>query len=104
MKQTKAYILATSPTVAFVMHPLDRGRWLKTDASVVLVPCPQCKSVPGLPCVSAQGYGATTHYVRRNELKAQVKAGKFLKEIRVPTFVIQPEMAHLLQAIFGTDD
>lgn len=49
----------------FVAVPNERGRYLRTDKSVVIRGCPFCGSVVGEPCKAAQGYGGTTHYHRR---------------------------------------
>lgn len=50
----------------FVAVPDENGRYLRTDKSVALVQCPQCRAIVGEPCMARQGYGGTTHYVRRN--------------------------------------
>lgn len=52
----------------FVAIPDQRGRYLRTDKSVALVDCPHCKAIVGEPCrhKNGDGYGGTTHYVRRN--------------------------------------
>lgn len=49
----------------FVRVPDDRGRYVRTDRSVVLVPCPLCDAVKGEPCKGKQGYGGATHHRRR---------------------------------------
>ena len=51
----------------FVAIPGTRGRYLRTDKSVALVPCPMCRAQIGEPCTSTQGdgYGGTTHANRR---------------------------------------
>lgn len=56
----------------FVAIPNERGRYLRTDKSVVLVPCPACKAVKGEPCQSRQGYGGMTHAIRRTRAKEMV--------------------------------
>ena len=54
----------------FVAVPNERGRYLRTDRSVALVPCPMCNATEGEPCRGAKGsedsYSATTHHVRRD--------------------------------------
>lgn len=52
----------------FVAVPDQRGRYLRTDRSVALVPCPMCKALLGEPCFGGPGdkYGGTTHAVRRS--------------------------------------
>lgn len=49
----------------FVAIPNERGRYLRTDHSVVIVGCPACKTARGEPCISRQGYGGGTHAIRR---------------------------------------
>ena len=41
----------------FVAVPDERGRYLRTDRSVVACGCPQCGALVGEPCKSKQGYG-----------------------------------------------
>lgn len=63
------------PYFVFVKVPNER-RYLRTDTSVILVPCPQCGAIVGEPCISNviasarrhadKRYGATTHADRRN--------------------------------------
>ena len=58
----------------FVGVPDQVGRYLRTDRSVVLVACPQCRAMIGEPCKAGmrhEGYTGTTHYMRR------VDAGRF---------------------------
>jgi hypothetical protein len=59
----------------FVAVPNERGRYIRTDKSVVLVDCPLCRAAIGEPCKSHQstpdGYGAGTHAVRRDRAKAK---------------------------------
>jgi hypothetical protein len=59
----------------FVPDPSLRGRYVLTDRCVALVPCPQCKSIPGEPCKGKQGYWASTHVVRRNAVWRKDKSG-----------------------------
>ena len=61
------------PKQIFVPDPSMRGRYVLTDRSVALVPCPYptCKSIPGEPCKFSQGYGAGTHAVRREAATAR---------------------------------
>lgn len=52
----------------FVAVPDERGRYVRTDRSVVLVDCPLCKAIRGEPCKTGhrhEGYGGTTHAARR---------------------------------------
>lgn len=51
----------------FVGIPDSRGRYLRTDKSVVFAICPQCRAAIGEPCKSrsGDGYSATTHSDRR---------------------------------------
>lgn len=57
---------ARQPRFIFVSVPNERGRYVRTDASVALVACGHCKSIPGEPCKSGPGrYGGGTHAVRR---------------------------------------
>jgi len=52
----------------FVGIPNQRGRYLRTDKSVALVPCAQCDALVGEPCRSryGDGYSGTTHVARRS--------------------------------------
>lgn len=57
------------PRFVFVMVPNERGRYVRTDTSVVLVPCPMCLSAIGEPCSRGEDpkkYFAGTHAVRRD--------------------------------------
>lgn len=67
----------------FVPDPSLRARYILTERCVALAACPQCHSIPGEPCKSAQGYGAAVHYVRR------FAAGRFRQEV-VPDVIEQP--------------
>lgn len=49
----------------FVAVPDQRGRYLRTDRSVIVCGCPQCGALVGEPCKSKQGYGGGTHVARR---------------------------------------
>ncbi len=53
----------------FVKDPSLRGRYLRTDKSVLVSECPACNAFKGEPCFTLrQGlkvYSSTTHYVRR---------------------------------------
>ena len=49
----------------FVAVPDDRGRYLRTDKSVVLRACKWCLSIPGEPCKGVQGYSGSTNTIRR---------------------------------------
>jgi hypothetical protein len=55
----------------FVAVPDERGRYLRTDKSVVQVACPNCRSVVGEPCKLGHGYGGGTHANRRSAAKAK---------------------------------
>lgn len=57
-------------TCVFVAVPNERGRYLRTDHSVVVVGCPACNAARGEPCISRQGYGGGTHAVRRTAAQA----------------------------------
>jgi hypothetical protein len=51
-----------------VAVPDERGRYLRTDRSVVITPCPMCRAIKGEPCKASfthDGYSSTTHAVRR---------------------------------------
>ena len=56
-----------NPQFIFVAVPNERGRYLRTDRSVAQVACPQCRAIAGEPCKTGggDGYGSTTHHVRR---------------------------------------
>ena len=53
----------------FVAVPNERGRYLKTDKSVAIVACSQCRSAIGEPCKAnggtEDGYATVTHVARR---------------------------------------
>jgi hypothetical protein len=99
MRRSKAFILGTNPTIAFVQHPIERGRYLKVDAAVVLVECPHCNATAGEPCISgsyaaeALKYTATSHSARRDLAQNRRAVAKSAK---VPAFAITPEMGMLL--------
>lgn len=55
-----------NPAMIFVAVPNEVGRYVRTDRSVALVACPQCKAVAGEPCKSrGTRYTGGTHYARR---------------------------------------
>jgi hypothetical protein len=61
------------PDWCFVAVPNERGRYLRTDLSVVYVACPYpgCQSIPGEPCKGTGArYTAGTHTVRRAAYQA----------------------------------
>jgi len=58
------------PAFIFVGVPDERGRYLRTDTSVALVECPQCKAMVGEPCIGGHGYGGSTHVARRRAKSA----------------------------------
>ena len=61
-----------TPGFIFVAIPNERGRYLRTDACVSLVPCPYqgCESIRGEPCREGPGeYRGSTHAVRRDLVK-----------------------------------
>ena len=68
-----------APNFIFVKVPNERGRYMRCDACVALVPCPYCEAVVGEPCCNInsrfhQGiprYNSSTHYHRRNAARAQ---------------------------------
>lgn len=68
----------------FVPDPDTRGRYILTDRCVALVPCQQCKSIPGEPCKGKQGYGAGTHYVRRHAVRWSGKRGQKPNDVLKP--------------------
>lgn len=61
------------PSFIFVKDPSLRGRYLRTDRSVIRAACSLCGAFIGEPCFSKREgfkvYHATTHYVRRNLAK-----------------------------------
>lgn len=77
------------PGFIFVAVPDERGRYLRTDACVALVPCPFCKAVKGEPCKSKQGYGGGTHHHRRTAGGRGAKAHDVIEAAPAP----QPEGA-----------
>lgn len=62
----------------FVRDPLLRGRYIRTDKSVLISACPFCGSDAGVPCKSSRGnsYSGSTHVVRN------IKSGSLPKEVR----------------------
>jgi len=55
----------------FVAVPNERGRYLRTDRSVVLVGCTLCKAIKGEPCRNRDWhYNAGTHAWRRSSAMA----------------------------------
>ena len=62
-----------NPAWIFVAVPDERGRYLRTDKSVVLRACPMCHAIPGEPCKSGSGdgYSALTHVARRRGSRSQ---------------------------------
>lgn len=104
MIQTKAFVLGTNPAVAFIAHPLEKGRWLKTDPAAVFVQCPYCNSPAGMPCTSrsstSRNYTASTHTVRRDAF--QLRKHKIVQST-VPSFVVEPMAAQALQAMMYDD-
>jgi hypothetical protein len=80
--ETKSHLDMNSKLV-FVHDPNLRGRWMRTDPSVITVACPYpgCESPIGVPCRSSQGYSTHTHAMRREEAKiAKREARKQEKE------------------------
>jgi hypothetical protein len=59
----------------FVAVPNERGRYVRTDKSVVLVECPMCHASVGEPCTlrasTPDGYTAGTHANRRDRAKVK---------------------------------
>lgn len=63
------------PFFVFVKVPNERGRYVRTDVSVILVPCRHCGACVGEPCLRGghalpgrlKTYGAGTHAVRRED-------------------------------------
>lgn len=55
----------------FVADPSQRGRYIRTDRSVLQVECPLCKAAVGEPCKTIRHkvpvYAGLTHYIRRRE-------------------------------------
>ena len=63
------------PSVAFVPDPDCQGRWVKVDASVLLIKCPFCDAPIGYPCRGVAGKPtSSSHWMRRKEAGAQSKA------------------------------
>lgn len=79
-------------TCVFVAIPNERGRYLRTDHSVVLVECPACRSVKGEPCTSRQGYSGGTHAVRRTKAQAYLRGELDLRgPVRVDDWIVPVE-------------
>lgn len=57
-----------APGFVFVAVPNERGRYLRTDTSVVLAACPLCEAAIGEPCHNGKKerrYSVNTHHLRR---------------------------------------
>jgi hypothetical protein len=73
MKSKKASIAVYPHGVSltgaiFIPWPGLRGHYMKTHACVATVTCPQCGSLPGLPCLGPRGdYKCEVHYRRKDE-------------------------------------
>lgn len=59
------------PNRVFVAIPNERGRYLYTHRSVVLVACPYCKATVGEPCKNRGHYNAGVHYHRPKALRGR---------------------------------
>lgn len=70
-KPKHIYVINPGGTaIAFVPHPVEPARWLRTDRSVVLVDCSYCRVPAGSPCRRDDGnYTNQTHWVRRRDAK-----------------------------------
>jgi hypothetical protein len=69
------------PAFIFVAVPNERGRYVRTDKSVIKVSCSLCNAMVGEPCRAAYfskdiHYAGATHYVRRKKARG----------IRVPEY------------------
>jgi len=69
----------------FVAVPNERGRYVRTDRSVALVPCPVCGATVGEPCLrhgtpgtASAKYGGGTHYARRAKVPRLTKVDDVL--------------------------
>lgn len=72
-----------SPAFIFVAIPNERGRYVRTDKSVALVPCPHCGAQIGEPCLRKgqpgsidARYGGGTHWTRRSSANARFWGAK----------------------------
>ena len=64
------------PNFIFVKVPNEKGRYLRTDKSVLLVPCKFCGALKMEPCRRSKetpySYVGTTHFSRRNLARLEV--------------------------------
>lgn len=67
-------------SMVFVAIPNERGRYIRTDKSVVQVSCSLCRATVGEPCKThsstGDGYGCGTHAVRRDMANRQFRGIK----------------------------
>jgi hypothetical protein len=68
----------------FVAVPGQRGRYLRTDRSVILAACSRCGSKVGEPCTGPHGYGGSTHVVRRAAADRLVPRGYRAADLLLP--------------------
>ncbi|WP_333679909.1 hypothetical protein [Dyella sp.] len=59
--------------LVFVRVPSERGRYMLTDASVILVPCAHCGAIVGEPCRGLYGdphaHGVSVHVHRKGDAR-----------------------------------
>jgi len=71
------------PPFVFIPHPKDRGVWMRTDISVVIVACSLCRAEIGEPCNGSSdknrvvGVTVGTH-ISRQRISKGVKALRML--------------------------
>lgn len=72
-------MLAGGPTIAMVPDPSNPSRYMRTDPSVLYVPCPYCHAKRGIPCIGKQvAHLTSTHYFRRDAAQKAKSEGAVL--------------------------
>lgn len=87
------------PGFIFVAVPNQRGRYIRTDAAVALVPCPHCKAQIGEPCLSRGSVSGTAnarycgdiHLMRKKEVLYGKRKG--VEDVLRPTIDTDAEWA-----------
>src|SRR5262245_24224513 len=75
------------PRFCFVLVPNERGRYVRTDMSVIRAECPRCRALVGEPCFrrthgGTRVYRAGTHYVRREAADLRQGSRQHLREVK----------------------
>lgn len=87
-----------NPYFIFVAVPNERGRYIRTDASVAVAECPVCGAQIGEPCLSHRfghpraKYCGTTHFARRVATPRGSRPGDVIERVEPPRVVTDTEM------------